>query len=98
MISKLLFAGFLVAFTAGAYAQTPIELVPPAPQIAVAPPTVVIPNLVGHNVRNLENELIGEIRSISVGEDGAVQGNSQPRCYPRASRSLRSYLVEVSAG
>jgi hypothetical protein len=64
----------VIGLLAGAYAQTPIEPVSPAPQIAVAPATVVIPELVGRKVRNLENELIGEIRSISVGEDGTLQG------------------------
>lgn len=72
MINKFLFAGLLTAVTAGAYAQTAIE--PVSPQIAVAPASVNVMTLVGRSVGNLENETIGEIRSISVSDDGTVQG------------------------
>lgn len=70
MARFLLVAGLLTAVTAVAYAQPPVDS--SAPQLAAAPANLA--SLVGRDVRDLNGQTIGEIRSVSMTDDGTVQG------------------------
>jgi sporulation protein YlmC with PRC-barrel domain len=77
MIKHIVLATFLTCGAAAAYAQTPTQPQRATPPVAAAPATVDpgaadASKLIGRNIQNAENETIGEIKSVYIGEDGKV--------------------------
>src|SRR5262245_57951409 len=77
MLKHIVLAAFLTCGAAAAYAQ---------PQQATSPPSATAPantamapsatadtrKLIGRNIKNADNETIGEIKSIYINKDGKV--------------------------
>jgi sporulation protein YlmC with PRC-barrel domain len=75
MLKHIVLATFLTCGATAAYAQTQQATSPP-PSSTAAPAATMAPadarKLIGRNVKNAENETIGEIKSIFIGKDGKV--------------------------
>jgi len=73
MIKQLLIAGLLTVGAGAAYAQPANTAPRPAdPQIAAAPSGADAKKLIGRNIKNANNDTIGEIESVYINADGKV--------------------------
>ena len=73
MIKQLMMAGLLTFGAHAAYAQQ--STVPPKagdPQVAATPTAADTKKLIGRNVKNPQNDTIGEIESVYINADGKV--------------------------
>jgi PRC-barrel domain len=73
MIKHLFLAGLLTVGASAAYAQQ--TTTPPRatdPQVAAMPSGADAKKLIGRNVRNLQDETVGEIESVYINADGKV--------------------------
>jgi hypothetical protein len=73
MIKHLILAGLLTVGTSAAYAQQ--ATTPPRaadPQVAAMPSGADAKKLIGRNVKNLQNETVGEIESVYISADGKI--------------------------
>jgi sporulation protein YlmC with PRC-barrel domain/ketosteroid isomerase-like protein len=73
MIKHLILAGLLTVGTSAAYAQQ--ATTPPRaadPQVAAMPSGDDAKKLIGRNVKNLQNETVGEIESVYISADGKI--------------------------
>lgn len=73
MIKRLLLAGLLTVGASAAYAQQ--ATTPPRagdPQIAAMPSGADAKKLIGRNVKNAQDETVGEIESVYINADGKV--------------------------
>jgi sporulation protein YlmC with PRC-barrel domain len=73
MIKQLMIAGLLTFGAHAAYAQQ--STVPPKaadPQVAAMPSGADAKKLIGRNIKNPQNETIGEIESVYINADGKI--------------------------
>ena len=73
MIKQLFIAGLLTVGASAAYAQPAGTTPRPAdPQIAAMPTGADAKKLIGRNIKNPQNDTIGEIESVYINADGKV--------------------------
>src|SRR3954466_4077955 len=73
MIKHLFMAGLLTVGASAAYAQQ--ATTPPRaadPQVAAMPSGADAKKLIGRNIKNPQNETIGEIESVYINADGKI--------------------------
>jgi sporulation protein YlmC with PRC-barrel domain len=72
MIKQLFIAGLLTVGASAAYAQQATSPRAADPQVATAPAGADAKKLIGRDIRNQQNETIGEIESVRINADGKV--------------------------
>lgn len=76
MLKHILLASALTCGATVVYAQQQATSPPPATSTATSTSTTMAPadarKLIGRNIKNAQNETIGEIKSIYIGKDGKV--------------------------
>jgi sporulation protein YlmC with PRC-barrel domain len=72
MIKQLLIAGLLTVGASAAYAQQATSPRAADPQIATVPAGADAKKLIGRNIKNTQNDTIGEIESVYINADGKV--------------------------
>ena len=73
MIKQLLIAGLLTVGASAVYAQpSPTAPRPGDPQVAAMPSGADVKKLIGRNIKNPQNDTVGEIESVFINADGKV--------------------------